>query len=100
MAVVSAPGNARAAGWNETTLSRFSWGVGAAVCTLGYTPVKVVYAVATVPIAGLVYLLSVGDAETTKQLLMRAGRGDYVVTPEHLRRERPLLFFGKPAAND
>jgi hypothetical protein len=81
------------AGEDESSLARFSWGVGAGLCTLVYTPLKVAYAATAIPLGGLVWLWSVGDTDVTRRVVLRATGGDYVVTPEHLKRERTLVFF-------
>jgi hypothetical protein len=79
----------------ESAGSRFFWGLGSGICTLLYTPLKVVYAASAIPVAGLVYLWSVGDAEMTGRVIGRATAGDFVVTPDHLKGERRLVFIGK-----
>ena len=102
---VVAPPPAAAAGEDETALARFGWGLGAGLCTLVYTPVKVVYAATAIPLGGLVWIFSVGDAEIASRVIERATAGDFVVTPEHLKRERTLVFFargdsGEPSRSD
>jgi len=93
--LVLAPTTGAAAGAeNESALSRFGWGLGAGLCTLVYTPVKVAYAAGAIPLGGLVWIFSVGDAKIAASVITRATAGDFVVTPEHLKRERPLVFIG------
>jgi hypothetical protein len=88
---VAVPSQARAQ-QNESSLAQFSWGMAAAICTLVYTPVKVAYAATAIPIGGLVWVWSVGDGQMTQRVIKRATNGDFVVTPQHLKRERPLVF--------
>ena len=38
---------------------------------------------------------SAGDNDVAKTVTTPAVRGDYVVTPEHLRGKRPLEFIGR-----
>ena len=95
IALVGAPLAARAGSDDESATSRFFWGLGSGICTLLYTPLKVAYAASAIPLGGLVYLWSVGDAEMTGRVIGRATAGDYVVTPEHLKRERRLVFMGR-----
>ena len=95
IALLGAPSAARAGDDDESATSRFFWGLGSGICTLVYTPLKVAYAASALPIGGLVYLWSVGDAEMTGRVIGRATAGDYVVTPEHLKRERRLVFMGR-----
>ena len=49
LALITAP-SASYADENESSFSRFSWGLGAGICTLVYTPLKVVYAATTIPL--------------------------------------------------
>ena len=60
-----------------------------------YTPLKVVYAASAIPVGVLVYLWSVGDAEMTGRVIGRATAGDFVVTPDHLKGDRRLVFIGR-----
>ena len=70
-------------------------GIAAGLVSLVYLPAKVLYAVGGGAVAGLAYLASAGDQDVTEPILTPSLRGDYVVTPEHLRGERPLEFFGR-----
>lgn len=70
-------------------------GVGSAVCSFFYTPAKLIYASSGVVVAGLAYAVTGGDGEVAKPILNAAARGDYVVTPSHLRREESLEFIGR-----
>jgi hypothetical protein len=88
-----APQAARAEG--ERIESEAGFGALAAVCTLIYSPVKVVYAVGGLVIGGLAWGLSGGDSSVLKAVVTPAVRGDYVITPSLLRGERSIEFFGK-----
>ena len=90
--VALAPAPARAE--QESGPENFGVGIGAGICTLVYTPLKVVYAATGLPIGGLVYIWSVGDAEAAAYVIKRAATGDFVATPSHLRREQRLRFAG------
>ncbi len=70
-------------------------GVAAGLITLLYAPAKVLYAAGGGLVAGLAYVVSAGDQQVTEPILTPALRGDYVVTPAHLRGERPLEFIGR-----
>jgi len=75
-------------------------GIAAGLASLVYTPAKVLYAIGGGVAAGLAYLASAGNQDVTEPILTPSVRGDYVVTPEHLRGQRPLEFFGRePAAH-
>lgn len=70
-------------------------GAGAAFTTLLYSPVKVVYSVLGTVFGGIAWGLSGGDRDVMSAVITPAVLGDYVVTPAHLRGERPLEFFGR-----
>jgi len=70
-------------------------GVAAGLISIVYAPAKVLYAAGGGLVAGLAYVLSAGDQDVTEPILTPSLRGDYVVTPAHLRGERPLEFIGR-----
>jgi hypothetical protein len=70
-------------------------GVAAGLISVVYAPAKVLYAAGGGLVAGLAYVLSAGDREVTEPILTPSLRGDYVVTPAHLRGERQLEFIGR-----
>ena len=70
-------------------------GVGAAICTLVYSPLKVAYAAGGLVVSGLAWLWTMGDAGVAGPIYTSAIGGDYVVTPAHLEGERSLEFVGQ-----
>ena len=72
----------------------FLFGLGAGLLTLVYTPLKLVYATTAIPISGLVWVWSVGDAEMAGRVMRSGTLGTFVVTPEHLRGEASFDFVG------
>ncbi len=70
-------------------------GAAAAFCTLFYSPAKLVYAGVGAFGAGLGWLLTAGDNEVAGRILNYSVRGDYVLTPAHLRGERQIAFIGR-----
>jgi hypothetical protein len=70
-------------------------GIAAGLASLVYTPAKVLYALGGGVAAGMAYLASAGNQDVAAPILTPSVRGDYVVTPEHLRGEKPLEFFGR-----
>lgn len=70
-------------------------GVAAGLISVVYAPAKILYAAGGGLVAGLAYVLSGGDQEVTDPILTPSLRGDYVVTPAHLRGERQLEFIGR-----
>ena len=74
--------------------SEAGWKVGSAMSTLIYTPVKAAYAASGLVFGGVSWALSGGNEEVARAVIGPAVQGDYLVTPEHLRRERSLIFIG------
>ena len=74
-------------------------GLGSAVATLVYAPVKTFYAFGGVVVGGLAYVFSGGDSDVARVVLEPSVLGDYVITPQNLEGQRPVEFFGqeKPA---
>jgi hypothetical protein len=72
-------------------------GIGAlcALATLIYGPTKIVYAALGTVFGGIAWGLSGGDHAVMAAVVTPAVRGDYVVTPHVIRRERSLEFFGR-----
>ena len=79
---------------DPTTLEEVSYGFASGVCTLVYTPLKIVYATGGAAVAGLVFVFSAGNTDTTKLVLRVTAGGDYVIAPEHLRGTRVLRITG------
>ncbi len=75
--------------------SEAGWGAGSAILSLLYAPTKVVYAIGGTVIGGFAWLFSAGDGDVARAVINPAVRGDYVVTPSHLRGEKPLEFIGR-----
>jgi hypothetical protein len=70
-------------------------GLGAAVCTLVYSPIKLTYAVGGLVVSGLAWLWTGGDSSVLDPIYTASIGGDYVVTPSHLDGSRPLEFVGR-----
>ena len=60
-------------------------------------PAKIVYAGLGSVVAGLAWAVTGGDSEVSTPIFESALYGDYVVTPEHLKGDRPLEFVGRPS---
>jgi hypothetical protein len=87
-----APGLARA---QASTAETGGLGAAAVLTSLLYGPVKLVYALGGLIVGGFAWPLSGGDSDVMWRIMNPAIRGDYVVTPAHLRGEQPLEFFGR-----
>lgn len=98
-AMLLGAGAARAEEEKAPVDSEAGIGVAAGLVSLVYTPAKVLYALGGGVAAGMAYLASAGDQKVTEPILTPSLRGDYVVTPEHLRGEKSLEFFGRHPAD-
>jgi hypothetical protein len=67
----------------------------AAITTLVYSPLKLLYAVGGPPASGLAWIFSGGDSTVAKTVMTRSVRGTYVITPEHLQGREQLEFVGR-----
>jgi hypothetical protein len=92
--VAGHPLAATAADDGAATASNAGLGIASALSSLVYGPIKIVYATLGTVIGGIAWGLSGGDSEVLGAVLLPAVRGDYVVTPSHLRGREPLEFFG------
>ena len=70
-------------------------GAVAALSTLLYGPVKLTYAALGLFVGGAGWALSGGDQQVLEAVVTPAVRGDYVVTPDHIRMERSIEFYGR-----
>ena len=75
-------------------------GLGSAVCSVIYAPVKIVYALGGLIVGGFGWALSGGDSAVAKSIVDPAVRGDYIVTPDVLRGRESLEFFGGDPESD
>jgi len=92
--LLAAPAAARAESEDSSPITKFFVGLSAAVCTLVYTPLKITYAITSIPMSGLVYMWSVGNTEMTERVMRSGTQGNWVITPEHLRGDASLDFVG------
>ena len=70
-------------------------GVAAALASLVYGPLKVVYSLGGTVVAGCAWVFSAGDSQVATTVLTRAVRGTYVITPAALRGEDEIEFIGR-----
>jgi len=85
---------AQAAG--EPVTEEMGYGIGAALASVFYIPAKVTYAGLGLLTGGLGYVLSGGRADVANNIIYPAVRGNYVVTPSHLKGTEPIYFVGAP----
>jgi hypothetical protein len=84
------------AGEKAAAVSRESGlGAAAAISSLVYGPVKVLYAVGGLVIGSFAWVFTAGDSQVAEQVFTRSLRGTYVITPEILVGEERLEFIGR-----
>ena len=93
IAIGLAPAAVRAQ--EDQTFENAGLGAASAFSTLVYGPVKVAWAITGLVIGPFAWALSGGDSDVMWRVINTSVRGDYVVTPAHLRGEQPLEFFGR-----
>ena len=69
-------------------------GLGAALCTLVYSPLKVAYAATGFVVTSLVFIWTFGDTNAAGPVWRTTVGGDYVVAPAVLEGRRSLRFRG------
>jgi hypothetical protein len=69
-------------------------GAGSAIASILWSPVKLVYALGGLVIAGLGYGWAGADGEVSKRVLRVSLAGDYVITPQHLQGQKRFRFAG------
>jgi hypothetical protein len=103
IAVTSAPLHAQMEGTNgqpaEPGLGEeVGYGVGSALANVIYMPAKITYAGLGLLTGGLGFVLSAGRADVANNIIYPSIRGNYVVTPSHLKGSEPIYFVGAPPA--
>ena len=74
------------------------YGVGSVLASMFYSPFKITYAGLGLLTGGLGFVLSAGNLDVANNIISPAVRGNYIVTPRHLKGEEPLIFVGLPPA--
>jgi len=91
--------NGPSGGSNVVVASGAGESAAAAICSIFYAPLKIAYAAGGSIVAGLGYVVSGGDKQVVDPILNAAVRGDYWLTPEQIRGERPIEFVGRSPEN-
>ncbi len=69
-------------------------GLGSGLLTLVYLPMKVVYAALGGIVGGFTYGLTGGNLDTAQSVWEPSMYGTYVITPDHLKGDEPVRFYG------
>ena len=76
------------------TASEAGLGVASFLLTLPYGATKLAFATSGGVIGGLAYVFSGFDEATAKTVWTTSVYGTYILTPDHLRGEKPVRFLG------
>jgi hypothetical protein len=74
--------------------SSASMGAAAGLSTLLYLPLKAAFAIGGGIVGGLAYAFSGGNENAAKSIWTTSMYGTYIITPDHLRGDRPIRFLG------
>ena len=75
-------------------------GIASALLTIPYAPTKIIYAGLGGIVGGFAWVLTGGDTDAAQTVWETSFYGTYVITPDHLRNNEPVRFFGKPSGRD
>ena len=93
LCVPLAPVSAQAA--DSDTGSDFVMGLGSLLVAPVYGAGKLAFAISGGLVGGLAWAFSGGDMTTADSVWNPALKGTYVITPAHLKGEKPIEFIGK-----
>ena len=82
---------------NEASPSGVGIQAGSALATIIYFPLKLAYAIGGGVVGGLGYGFSGGSEQTAKNIWIPSIYGTYLITPDHLKGDKPIRFLGVPA---
>lgn len=69
-------------------------GVLSGLSTILYLPFKTAFAIGGGVVGGLAYVFSGGNENAAKSIWATSMYGTYVITPDHLRGDKPIRFLG------
>ncbi len=78
----------------QSTFSQFGLGAASVLLTFPYSASKVAVATLGGILGGLEYVL--GEEEAAKEVWDTSVRGTYMITPEHLKGNKSIRFWGIP----
>ena len=92
-----APSSTPTADASTGTPSGVGMQAASAVATILYFPFKAAFAIGGGIVGGLAYAFSGGSEQTAKNIWVPSIYGTYVITPDHLKGDKPVRFLGVPA---
>lgn len=98
LALVAAPSVGFAGDKAAETGREGGLGAAAAVSSLVYGPVKLIYATGGLVVGAFAWAFTAGDTQVAEKVFTRSLRGTYVITPGILMGEEELVFIGRDVA--
>lgn len=95
VALLGAPSAGFAASTAEETGREGGLGAAAALSSLVYGPVKLLYATGGLIVGGFAWAFTAGDSQVAEKVFTRSLRGTYVLTPDHLTGKKEVVFIGR-----
>mgnify|MGYP006885817427 FL=1 len=80
----------------DSTPSGVGMQAGSALATILYFPFKAAFALGGGIVGGLAYAFSGGSEQTAKSIWIPSIYGTYIITPDHLKGDKPIRFLGVP----
>lgn len=80
----------------QDTASEAGLGAASVLLSIPYGAVKIAYAILGGITGGFTYALTGGNLKAAQAVWDTSLRGTYIITPDHLRGEKPIRFFGVP----
>jgi len=97
-AVVFTTGLAAAQPAHAAYLGDAGWGALTVLTNVVYMPAKIVYATLGGITGGFAFGLTGGDLQTAETVWVASMGGTYVVTPNMLQGQEPIMFSGIPSS--
>jgi len=91
--LVGSPAAARVS--DPSLLREAGLGIAAAVISMAYCPLKLIYAASGLTLGGGSLLWTWGDRDSAMAVVNTSVGGDYVITPEHLSGAADFRFTGQ-----
>lgn len=82
---------------NDASASGVGIQAGSALATIIYFPLKLAFAIGGGIVGGLAYGFSGGSEQTAKNIWVPSMYGTYIITPDHLKGDKPIRFLGVSA---
>ncbi len=95
VALAAAPSLAFAGEKAAETSREGGLGAAAAISSLVYAPLKLVYAAGGLVVGAFAWAFTAGDTVVAEKVFTRSVRGTYVITPDILTGEKEFAFIGR-----